>query len=92
MIIGFFATLRPIVGSKTLEVSLPDGTSVQALIDHLTERIPDLREAILDETGELSRKVHVFIDGRSAIYLENGLATQLAASQRVDIFPAVAGG
>lgn len=92
MIVGFFATLRPIVGSKTLEVELPDGTSVQALIDHLTLRIPGLAEAILDEQGELSRKVHVFIDGRSAIYLEEGLATALSASQRVDIFPAVAGG
>lgn len=92
MVIGFFATLRPIVGAKTIEVSLPTGTTVQQLIDHLTTRIPGLRDALLDEAGELSRKVHVFIDGRSAIYLAQGLETPLAASQRIDIFPAVAGG
>lgn len=92
MIIGFFATLRPIVGGKTIEVDLPDGTTVQELVDHLILRIPGLRDAILDEVGELSRRVHVFIDGRSAVYLADGLETPLSASQRVDIFPAVAGG
>jgi len=92
MTVGFFATLRPIVGGKTLEVPFSDAMTVQALIDHLTERIPGLRDAILDDAGLLSRRVHVFIDGRSAIYLEDGLETRLAPSQRVDIFPAVAGG
>jgi molybdopterin synthase sulfur carrier subunit len=92
MVIGFFATLRPIVGGKTIEVALPAGTTVAALVDHLVGSIPGLGDAILDEAGGLSRKVHVFIEGRSAIYLEHGLATELSASQRVDIFPAVAGG
>lgn len=92
MVIGFFATLRPIVGGKTIEVGLPDGTTVAELVAHLVASIPGLGEAILDETGQLSRRVHVFIEGRSAVYLDEGLATQLSASQRVDIFPAVAGG
>ena len=92
MIIGFFATLRPIVGGKTIEVDLPDGTTVRELIDHLVARTPGLRDAILDDAGELSRRVHVFIEGRSAFYLEDGLETRLSASQRVDVFPAVAGG
>lgn len=92
MVIGFFATLRPIVGGKTVEVDLPGGTTVRELVDHLVASFPGLGAAILDDEGELSRRVHVFIDGRSAIYLEHGLATRLAASQRVDVFPAVAGG
>jgi len=92
MVIGFFATLRPIVGGKTVDVDLPDGTTVRELIDHLVSTIPGLRDAILDEAGELSRRVHVFVEGRSAIYLAAGLETRLSASQRVDIFPAVAGG
>ena len=92
MVIGFFATLRPIVGGKTIEVALPEGTTVSELVDHLVETIPGLGDAILDEAGGLSRRVHVFIEGRSAVYLEHGLETKLSASQRVDIFPAVAGG
>ena len=92
MVIGFFATLRPIVGGKTIEVDLPDGSTVQELVDHLVARFPGLEDAILDEAGELSRRVHVFIGGRSAVYLADGLATRLSTSERVDIFPAVAGG
>lgn len=92
MKVGFYATLRPIVGGKFVEVDLTPEHTVQDLLDHLFGRFPDLREAMLDEDGALSRRVHVFLDGRGVVYLEGGLATPLGSAERIDIFPAVAGG
>jgi molybdopterin synthase sulfur carrier subunit len=92
MQIGFYATLRPIVGAKKIEVELPDGSTVQDLIDRLILRFPELEPVMLDESGTLSRKIHVFIEGRSVIYLADGLATKLESGLRIDIFPAIAGG
>ncbi len=92
MQVGFYATLRPIVGGKSVEVPLPPGATVQDLVDRVVARWPALEEALLDEHGALSRHVHVFVDGRGAGYLPDGLATRLEPHHKVDIFPAVAGG
>ena len=92
MNVSFYATIRAIVGAKTLEVDLEDGSSVQDLLDRLIERCPTLEEKLLDPDGKLSRSVQVFVDGRSASHLPDGLETKLRANQAVDIFPAVAGG
>jgi molybdopterin synthase sulfur carrier subunit len=92
MQIGFYATLRPIVGAKKIELELRDGNTVQDLIDQLMRRFPDLEPVMLDESGALSRKIHIFIEGRSVIYLADGLATKLDSGLRIDIFPAIAGG
>jgi molybdopterin synthase sulfur carrier subunit len=51
-----------------------------------------MREDLLDEAGELLGHIHVFINGRDAPYLDDGLETTLAAGDTVDVFPAVAGG
>jgi molybdopterin synthase sulfur carrier subunit len=90
--VSFYATIRALVGEKTLEIDVPEGSSVQELLDRLIERCPPLGEKLLDPAGTLSRSVQVFVDGRSAFYLPEGLATKLRSDQAVDIFPAVAGG
>lgn len=92
MKVDFYATLRQIVGAKTVELSLAEGITVQELIAELIRRYPKLGLALLDEDGELYRHVHVFIDGRDAIYLEHKLETVLTSNNTVDIFPPVAGG
>ena len=92
MRVNFFATLRPIVGGGSAEIALPPGATVTDLIDAVVARWPDLAEALLDEQGTLSRRVHVFVDGRSAVYLDEGLATVLGPAAKVDFAPAVAGG
>jgi molybdopterin synthase sulfur carrier subunit len=90
--VSFYATIRAIVGTKTIEIELPEGSSIQELLDRVIERCPPLREKILDPDGKLSRSVQVFVDGRSAPHLPDGMETKLRADQAVDIFPAVAGG
>ena len=69
-----------------------DGATVRDLIGRLGERFPELREKLDDGAGGLARHTHVFVDGRGVRWLPDGLDTVLRADQRVEVFPAVAGG
>ena len=91
MRISFYATLRPIVGQRSVELPLHEGASVRELVDTLAARWPELSEHLFDEAGGLSRRVNVFVEGRNIRWLE-GLETPLHRWQAVDIFPPVAGG
>ena len=89
--VGFHATLRSIVGAKHVEVDLADGATVGDLVAHLVARWPELGESLLDASGALSRRVHVYVDGRSSRWLD-GEMTVLPANATIDVIPAVAGG
>jgi len=86
-----YATLRPIVGGRDVDVALPPGATVRDLVLRMVERWPELEELLLTD-GEVSRRVHVFVDGRSARHLPDGADTVLAEDQEIDVAPAVAGG
>jgi molybdopterin synthase sulfur carrier subunit len=90
--VHFYATLRAIVGRKTVEIAVPDGADVQELVEAVVGQFPDLGEFLLDADGLVPRGVHVFVNGRGAGYLADGYATRLTADDRLDLFPAVAGG
>ena len=90
--VDFYATLRLAVGQKTVDFPLPEGATVRDLLDAITRLFPPLAEKLLDEAGGLSGNINVFIDGRGAPYLDDGLDTVLRTDQKVGIFPAVAGG
>jgi molybdopterin synthase sulfur carrier subunit len=90
--VRFYATLRAIVGARSVEIPLPPGPTVQTLVDAVVERHPALAEILRDEHGRVPRGVHVFVNGRGAGWLPDAYATPLAADDSVDIFPAVAGG
>ena len=91
MRVAFYATLRPIVGARSVEIELPPGATVQTLIEALGERWPALREHLFTEEAGLSRRVNVFVAGRNARWLE-GAATLLDGIEEVDLIPPVAGG
>ncbi|MBB84011.1 MAG: ubiquitin-like small modifier protein 1 [Myxococcota bacterium] len=92
MRIGFYATLRKIVGEKYVELALPEPCTLQQILDAVVASYPDLAEEILDESGGLDRYIHLFVDGRSSKYLEDGLATEVDGTRTIEFFPAVAGG
>jgi len=92
MEINFFATLRQVVGQKTVEISLPDDSTVSQLLELVVEKFPRLRPELLDESGQLWGHVHLFINGRDAHYLDDMLLTVIKKNDKVDIFPAVGGG
>jgi molybdopterin synthase sulfur carrier subunit len=92
MNVNFYATFRQIVGAKTVDLPLPDRSTVRDLVNEVVRRFPGLRTQLLDEHGELYGHVHVFINGRDAPYLENAQDTFLSPEDIVSVFPAVGGG
>jgi molybdopterin synthase sulfur carrier subunit len=92
MKINFYATLRAIVGQKTVDLALPEQVTVQGLIDRMVTTYPGLRRELLDDNGNLYPHVHLFINGRDAPYLDQGLATRVELEDTVSVFPAVGGG
>ncbi|MBM4423518.1 MAG: MoaD/ThiS family protein [Chloroflexi bacterium] len=92
MKVNFYATLRQIVGGKTVEVALDYGVTVQGLIDELLARYPALHPQLYDEHGQLYPHVHVFVNGRDAQHLDAGLDTPIAPGDTINIFPPVGGG
>ena len=92
MRVKVYATIRPIVGGRHIDLDIEEGATVRELVARMIERWPDLAAMMLDDDGELSGRVHVFVDGRSSRHLPAGSDTQLFASNEVDVFPAVAGG
>jgi molybdopterin synthase sulfur carrier subunit len=92
MRVKVYATLRPIVGDREVDLPLAEGVSVRELVTHMVGRWPALAEIMLDEEGGISRHVHVLVGGRSARHLPDGPDTVLRASDEIDVFPAVAGG
>jgi len=92
MQVNFYATLRPIVGGKTVEFPLSEGSTVGQLVELVVTTYPALRQELLDESGKLYGHVHVFVNGRDAPLLYNALDTVLRPEDVVSIFPAVGGG
>jgi sulfur-carrier protein len=92
MDIHFYATLRRIAGQKTIKFDLANGITVHELVDAVVTRFPSMRDELLDGEGNLYPHVHVFVNGRDAPYMDDGLETVITDSDKIDIFPAVAGG
>jgi sulfur-carrier protein len=92
MKVNFYATLRSIVGQKTVEVDMLPQATARDLVDLIIQKYPDLRKELLDEQNEFSRFMKFFINGREAVYLEDKMNTVIQPEDKVDIFPPVGGG
>ena len=90
--VNFYATLRRLVGGKTVEVDVPAGITVKQLVEELVTRYPVLRSELLDETGSLHGHVHVFVNGRDVPFLVDKINTRISSQDAVNIFPPVGGG
>ena len=77
MKVNFYATLRQIVGQKTIEMPLPPGSTIRDLVAVVIEQHPQLYPELIDENGDLYGHLHLFINGRDAPYLDDALDTIL---------------
>ncbi len=89
--IKLFATLRDIAGAKEITVPLENGMTARDLVRAVTAAHPELGSKILNEDGELSGLVHIFVDGRNIEWL-NGLDTVISEDTDLVLIPPVAGG
>ena len=85
--VNFYASLRKISGTKTVEFSSPDGWTIQQLLDAVIIRYPAMHVKLYEQDGELSRRAHIVINGRFSHLLEKGMDTEISPSDTVDIFP-----
>jgi molybdopterin synthase sulfur carrier subunit len=92
MKVNFYATLRAIVGQKTVEVDMPPNTTALELVNMVADRYPGLRAELLDAERRFQRHMKMFINGREAVYLENQFDTIIQPDDKIDIFPPVGGG
>ena len=92
MKINLYATFRQAVGSRSIELDVPEQTTVQEMLKTIRSEHPRLGSLLLDDFGQLLGHIHIFINGRDIQYLPDGLRTSLAAADKVDIFPPIAGG
>lgn len=92
MDVNFYATLRSIVGQKTIQVDMPPGTTARQLIDLVVTDYPDLRLELLDGNGDFHSHMKMFINGREAVYLDDKFSYVMKPTDKVDIFPPVGGG
>ena len=90
MIIRFYATLRPLVGGRSVDLADPPDT-IGGLLDRLAGDYDGLRNQLFDEDGSVRRFVAIMVDGRDIRHLD-GLQSRIAPDSELDIFPPVAGG
>jgi molybdopterin synthase sulfur carrier subunit len=85
-----FADYRRIIG-KEVELVLPEGKTIGALLSDICESHPELRRQMFARTGELKEFINIFINGRNIAFLDN-MGTLLVDGDVIALFPPVAGG
>ncbi len=68
-----------------------DGSTLRELVEDVGRRHPGLRDAIVDEEGQLRRFVQTYVNDEDVRFL-GGIETPLSQGDEVSILPAVAGG
>jgi molybdopterin synthase sulfur carrier subunit len=91
MEISFYATLRDVVGDKSVYVDDAPSMTVGRMLHEVLTAHPALRVKLLDERGELHTHIHILVNGRDVRFLD-GLETIVAPQDSVRIFPPVGGG
>jgi sulfur-carrier protein len=90
LIVKVFANLRVICGGMTVEVN-PLGNRIIDILDKMINDFPDLQEEIFTPEKTLKPFVHVYVNGRNIIHLED-LETLVNNTDQIALFPPVAGG
>jgi molybdopterin synthase sulfur carrier subunit len=80
------STLTPLFVALPRRVEV-DGATVADVLARLDERWPGLRDRLCEPGTDLRRHIHVYVDGERAT-----LATEIAASSRLDVIAAISGG
>lgn len=89
--IRLMATLRDLVGEREIHLPFEDGQTVRQLLDDIADHYPKLASEALDENGELTGLVHVFVQGRNIMWLDD-LDTTIQESDDLLLVPPIAGG
>lgn len=92
MQVNFYATLRAIVGKKTIEIDAHPNMTAMEVVNKVVELFPALERELLDAERRFHRHMKFFINGREAEWLDDKMDTVIQAGDKIDIFPQVGGG
>lgn len=91
MQVRVYASLRDLVGAKTIDLEIPQQTDVRHVLRQAVAVHPQLAGKLWDPNEVLRSSIQVLVNGRSIQYLA-GLGTPVTPGDRVDLFPPVGGG
>lgn len=90
MQVKVFANLRDICGGISVEV-MPDGNQVIDILNKMIEMFPSLNDEIFTQEKTLKPFVHIYVNGKNIIHINN-LQTIVKEADQIALFPPVAGG
>lgn len=92
MEIKVYATLREVVGGKSVHIDDAPEMTVDQMLQQLHAKYPALRAKLfVNDSTELNPSIQVLVNGRDMRYLA-GLQTALSGSDEIRLFPPVGGG
>jgi molybdopterin synthase sulfur carrier subunit len=78
-------------GQKDAVRTLEEGCDMAGLIDLLDTEMSGIKAMLLNETGEISESINIYINGENIRYLQ-GTGSLLSNGDHVGIIPAAAAG
>ena len=91
MHVRVYATLRDLLGTKSVTVETDGETTVRQVLRRLVAEYPSLADKLWDEEENPTGYVTMLLNGRSLEYLD-GLDTLVGESDSLNLFPPVGGG
>jgi molybdopterin synthase sulfur carrier subunit len=89
--VQFTAQLRTAIGRPSLELELPEGSSVAELIESLAARFAEAKSHLLTADGQPHRSLLIVVND-AAVCSVNAVQTQLRPGDAVTLMPPIAGG
>lgn len=81
--------LQKLAGDKS-ELEL-EASTLREVVEQLTGLNPELKDRLLDETGQLRRFVNIYLNEEDVRFMDK-LDTPVKSGDEVSIVPAIAGG
>ena len=91
MKVKIYATLREMLGVKSIDMMLSEPTPVRRVLQSVVDGYPALRSKLWNSDGTLTGYVTVLLGGKSIEYLD-GLESMVEDSDTMSLFPPVGGG
>jgi len=88
----FYANMRTVVGTSTLDVDNMGVDTFRKLVIFLVELYPDSKFHLLDERGDLRPDVPVYVDGRNPRLMKDGIDALLQPDSIVSFFSPISSG
>ena len=82
--------LRPYVDNQD-QIEISEGATVGEKLAALSEKYPDIKKNLYDESGTLRKYINVYINDEDIRYLD-GADSAAKDSDTISIIPAIAGG